>query len=88
MLALFYTLCIILGVLAITYPKEFPTLMRSPEMFIQVVALETRRRWMMARLWPMLQWSKLRMRYSHWKMRDIIKAELAKQQAQEANDID
>ena len=88
MLALFYTLCIILGVLAVTYPKEFPTLMRSPEMFVQVVALETRRRWMMAKMLPMLWFSKLRMRYSLWRMQGIIKAEMEKQKQQEETTVD
>ena len=88
MLALFYTLCVILGVLAVTYPKEFPTLMRDPEMFVQVVALETRRRWMMLKLGTMLHISRVRMSYSHWKMRHIIAEEKAKQQAKEEATID
>jgi len=75
-----YIVLFVLITIAITYPKEFPALMRHPQMLVDVIALESRRRWMLLKLGTQLWVSKKRMQYSHWKMRSIIAKEQAKQQ--------
>ena len=85
------TLWVVLGLLlvvAVTYPEDFPTLVRNPNELLQAVALETKRRWMILKFGTILWFEKKRMAYSLWKMRDIIAAERAKQQAQEETNID
>ena len=80
------TLWVILGLLfvvAATYPEEFPSLIRNPNELLQVVALETKRRWMILYLGTSLWISRQRMAYSLWKMRDIIAEEQSKQHKQE-----
>jgi len=80
-----YAILFILIVVAITYPKEFPELMRNPQQLIEVTALESKRRWMLLKLGTQLWISKKQMQYSHWKMRGIIEQEKQKQQSQENN---
>jgi len=75
-----YVVLFILIVIAITYPKEFPALMRHPKMLIDIIAFESRRRWMILKHGTPLWVSKQRMAYSLWKMRGIIAKEQAKQQ--------
>ena len=85
------TLWVVLGLLlvvAVTYPEDFPTLVRNPNELLQAVALETKRRWMILKFGTILWFDKKRMAYSLWKMKDIIAAERAKQQAQEETNID
>ena len=82
MVATLYVLAIILAVLFITYPKEFPVLLSDPKLLVNVISMETRRRWMTLKLGTSLFISKQRMKVSLWRMKDIIKAEQLKQQQQ------
>ena len=82
MVATLYVLSIILAVLFITYPEEFSTLITDPKLLVNVISMETRRRWMILTLGTSLFISKQRMKVSLWKMRNIIKAEQLKQQQQ------
>ena len=87
MVATLYVIALILAVLFITYPKEFPTLISNPKLLVDMASMETRRRWMILILGSQLWIEKKKMAYSLWRMRDIIKAERTKQQQQE-NHID
>ena len=85
------TLWVVLGLLlvvAVTYPEDFPTLVRNPNELLQAVALETKRQWMILKFGSILWVEKKKLQYSLWKARDIIAAERAKQQAQEETNID
>lgn len=82
MVATIYVLAIILAVLFITYPKEFPILLSDPKLLVSVISMETRRRWMILTLGTALFISRQRMKVSLWRMKDIIKAEQLKQQQQ------
>jgi hypothetical protein len=82
MVATLYVLAIILAVLYITYPKEFPQLISDPKLLVSVISMETRRRWMIVKLGTMLFISRQRMKVSLWKMKSIIKEEQLKQQQQ------
>jgi hypothetical protein len=83
MIATIYIVLFILAVVAVTYPKEFPTLMRDPESLLQVTSLELRRRWLMLKIGSQLWFERKRLAFSLWRMKDIIAAERAKQQAKE-----
>ena len=83
MIATLYVIAIILTVLFITYPKEFPTLISNPKLLLDITGMETKRRWMILTLGSRLWFEKQKMRYSLWQMRDIIATEKAKQQQQE-----
>ena len=83
MVATIYIIAFILAVLFITYPKDFPELISNPKMLIDMVGMETRRRWMILILGSQLWIEKKKMAYSLWRMRDIIKAERTKQQQKE-----
>ena len=83
MVATLYIIALILAVLFITYPKEFPTLISNPKLLIDMVGMETRRRWMILILGSQLWIEKKKMAYSLWRMRDTIKAERTKQQQKE-----
>jgi hypothetical protein len=85
MIATIYILLFILAVMAITYPKEFPKLIREPQALLDGIAMESRRRWLILKFGTQLWISKKRMEFSLWRMKDIIAAERAKQQ-QETND--
>ena len=82
MIATIYILAFILAVLYITYPKDFPELISNPKMLLDMVGMETKRRWMILTIGTSLWISKKRMRFSLWQMRHIIEAEKAKQQQQ------
>jgi hypothetical protein len=86
MIATIYILLFILAVMAITYPKEFPKLIREPQALLDGIAMESRRRWLILKFGTQLWISKKRMEFSLWRMKDIIAAERAKQQQQETND--
>ena len=86
MVATIYVIAIILVVLFITYPEDFLTILGNPKLLLDVVSIETRRRWMILTLGSSLWLSKKRMEYSLWKMRAIIKKEQNKQQQQKPND--
>ena len=83
MVATLYIIALILAMLFITYPKEFPTLISNPKLLIDMVGMETRRRWMILTIGSRLWIEKKQMAYSLWRMRDIIKAERTKQQQKE-----
>jgi len=83
MIATVSVIVIILIVIAITYPEEFPALMRNPDQLVQMIALESKRRWMLLKLGSQLWISKKQMQFSHWRMRGIIEKELQKQKDSE-----
>lgn len=83
MIATIYILLFVLAVLAITYPEEFPKLVRNPDQLVDAIALETKRRWMILKFGTILFFEKKKLEYSLWKARDIIAAERAKQKQQE-----
>jgi len=85
MVATLYVLAIILTVLYITYPKEFPELISDPKLLVSVISMETRRRWMLVTLGTSLFISKQRLKVSLWRMKGIIKSEQLKQQQQNKN---
>ncbi len=76
----------IIAVIAVTYPEEFPQLIENPSLLLRAIGMETRRRWMIAKLGSQLWVEKQKMAYSLWKMKDIIKAERQKQQQQNTHD--
>ena len=82
MVATVYIVALILTVIAITYPKEFPQLIQNPSLLLQTVGMETRRRWMILKIGTELMVERQRMKVSLWQMRHIIKAERLKQQQQ------
>jgi len=73
----------ILSVLWITYPNDFPKMIRDPELLLYGIGVETKRRWMILKLGSMLWIDKQKLRYSLWSMRHIIDEERAKQQAKD-----
>lgn len=83
-----YIILFLLAVLAITYPKEFPNMIRDPELLSQAIGLELRRRWLMVKIGTQLFFERKRMAFSLWMMKDIIAAERAKQQQQQEETID
>jgi len=87
MIATIYILAFILAVLFITYPKDFPELIGNPRMLLDMVGMETRRRWMILTLGSRLWFENKKMAFSLWQMRDIIAKERAKKQ-QEQNTHD
>jgi hypothetical protein len=80
-----YALLFILAVLAITYPEEFPKLIRNPEQLIDAVGMESRRRWLILKLGTYLWFSKKQLQLSLWLAKPIIDAERTKQQTKEEN---
>jgi hypothetical protein len=87
MIATIYAIAFILAVLFITYPKDFPQLISNPKMLLDVVGMETKRRWMILTLGTSLWVSRKRMAFSLWQMKDIIAKERSKKQ-QEQNTHD
>jgi len=81
-----YLIIFILGVVAVTYPKEFPTLIRDPKMLTEVISLELKRRWMIVKLRTQIWISRQQLNYSHWRMAAIIKSEKQKQQQEETTE--
>ena len=88
MIATVYILLFVLAVLAVTYPKEFPTLIRNPQQLIDAISMESRRRWLILKFGTQLWISKKRLQFSLWKAKPIIEAERAKQKAKEENNVD
>ena len=78
-----YALLFILAVMAITYPKEFPGLIRDPEALLDAIGMELRRRWLILKLGTGLWISRKQLEFSLWRMKDIIAAERSKQQQKE-----
>ena len=88
MIATLWFILFILLVVSVTYPKEFPTLARNPEQLIQVVGMETKRRWMILKFGSILWVEKQKLKFSLWRMRPIIEAERKKQRKKEETTID
>ena len=86
MIATIYILLFVLAVLAITYPEEFPKLVRNPDQLLAAIGMESRRRWMILKFGTILFIEKQKLRFSLWQMRDIIAKERLKQQQEEPND--
>jgi len=87
MIATIYIVLFIMAVMAITYPEEFPKLVRNPQLLLAAVGMETKRRWMIVKFGTVLFFERKRLQYSLWRARDIIAAERAKhKQQQEPND--
>ena len=83
MLITIYLLLFILAVMAITYPKEFPSLIRNPELLLRAIGQESRRRWLMLKIGSQLWFERKQMAFSLWRARDTIAAERAKHKQQE-----
>lgn len=87
MIATIYLLLFVLAVLAITYPEEFPKLVRNPDQLLAAIGIESRRRWLILKFGTILFIEKKKLQYSLWRMKDIIAAERLKQKQQdEPND--
>ena len=72
-----------MAVMAITYPEEFPKLVRNPQLLLAAIGMESKRRWMIVKFGTILFFERKRLQFSLWQARDIIKAERAKQKQQE-----
>ena len=83
MLASFYILFFVIAVVAVTYPEEFPKLVRNPEQLFNVIGMETKRRWLILKFGTILFIDRQRLRLSLWRAQPIIKAERLKQQKEE-----
>ena len=86
MIATIYIVLFLLAVMAITYPEEFPKLIRNPELMLNAIGLEVRRRWMMTKIGTILFIERKMLQFSLWHSRDIIAAERAKQQQENTHD--
>ena len=85
MIATIYILLFILAVMAITYPKEFPSLIKDPEALLAGIGMEMRRRWLILTLGSSLWISKKQLEFSLWRMKDIIAKEQTKQHTKDTN---
>ena len=83
MIATVYILLFVLAVVAITYPEEFPKLVRNPDLLLKVIGLETKRRWMILKFGTILFIERKRLQYSLWRAKPIIEAERLKQKQQQ-----
>ena len=88
MIATIYILLFILAVMAITYPKEFPQLIRDPETLLKAIGIESRRRWLMLKIGTQLWYERTELAFSLWRAKGTIAAERAKHKQQEENSID
>ena len=87
MIATIYVILFILAVMAITYPKEFPQLIRDPETLLKAIGVETHRRWLMLKIGTLLWYDRTQLAFSLWRAKDTIAAQRAKQKQQdEPND--
>jgi len=73
-------IALLIAVLAVTYPEEFPQLISNPDQLFAAMSLEARRRWMILKLGSQLWVERKKMAFSLWQMRDIIKQEQQKHQ--------
>ena len=78
MVATLYIIALILVVLFITYPDDFPTLISNPKLLLSATQMETKRRWMILKLGTSLWISKQKMAFSLWRMKSIIESEQLK----------
>ena len=81
-----YLVLFLVAVVAVTYPEEFPKLVRNPELLLAAVVMETKRRWMILKFGTILFIEKKRLEFSLWRAKPIIEAERRKQLEQEPND--
>ena len=81
-----YLVLFLVAVVAVTYPEEFPKLVRNPELLLASVVMETKRRWMILKFGTILFIEKKRLEFSLWRAKPIIEAERRKQLEQEPND--
>lgn len=81
-----YLVLFLIAVVAVTYPEEFPTMVRNPKTLFDAVSLETKRRWMILKFGTILFIEKKKLEFSLWRARDIIAEERRKQQQKEPND--
>lgn len=88
MIATVYIVLFVLAVLAVTYPEEFPALVRNPQQLIDAIGMESRRRWLLLKLGTQLWFSKKQLQFSLWKAKPIIEAERLKQKQQEETKVD
>ena len=88
MIATIYIVLFVLAVVAITYPEEFPKLIRNPQMLMAAVGVETRRRWMILKFGSVLWVERQKLRYSLWRAKPIIETERLKQKQKEENNVD
>jgi len=83
-----YLILFILAVIAITYPEDFPKLIRNPRLLSAVLGIETKRRWLLLKFGIMLFFERKRLQFSLWRAKDIIAAERAKKQKQKQQQQD
>ena len=81
-----YLVLFLVAVVAVTYPEEFPKLVRNPDLLLAAVVMESKRRWMMLKFGTLLFIEKKRLEFSLWRARPIIEAERRKQLEQKPND--
>ena len=81
-----YLVLLLVAVVAVTYPEEFPKLVRNPDLLLAAVVMESKRRWMILKFGTLLFIEKKRLEFSLWRARPIIEAERRKQLEQKPND--
>lgn len=81
-----YLVLFLVTVVAVTYPEEFPKLVRNPDLLLAAVVMESKRRWMILKFGTLLFIEKKRLEFSLWRARPIIEAERRKQLEQKPND--
>lgn len=81
-----YLVLFLVAVVAVTYPEEFPKLVRNPDLLLAAVVMESKRRWMILKFGTLLFIEKKRLEFSLWRARPIIEAERRKQLEQKPND--
>ena len=81
-----YRVLLLVAVVAVTYPEEFPKLVRNPDLLLAAVVMESKRRWMILKFGTLLFIETKRLEFSLWRARPIIEAERRKQLEQKPND--
>ena len=81
-----YIVLFLVAVVAVTYPEDFPTMVRNPKTLFDTMSLETKRRWMILKFGTILYVEKKMLEFSLWQARDIIAEKRRKQQEKETND--
>ena len=79
-------IALLIAVLAVTYPEEFPQLISNPDQLFAAMSLEARRRWMILKLGSQLWVERKMTAFSLWRTRDIIEQEQLKQKQQNKHD--
>ena len=81
-----YFVLFLVAVVAVTYPEEFPTMVRNPKTLLDAVSLEAKRRWLILKFGTILFIERKELEFSLWRSRPIIEAERRKQREKETND--